>query len=97
MAEEPKTIGSGALDPRVTGSITLTRGTKNHRGSKAKDGTLINDSMEFSVTVTLHEAAPGTVSQSELYDQTVKLLDDAYFDQMGSANSCFQAITEAQK
>ncbi len=92
-----KTIGLAQADPRLSTSVSITRGTKTHRGRKSKDGSLINDSMEFQVTVTLHEAAPGQMSQSEIYDQAVKFLDDAYFDQLGTSGACMTALLEAQE
>lgn len=99
VAEDPKakTIGLAEADPRLLTSVSLTRGTKTHRGRKGKNGDLVNDTMEFQVTVTLHEAVPGQVSQSEIYDQAVKFLDDAYFDQLGTSGSCLTALLEAQE
>jgi hypothetical protein len=96
MAEaekEPKTIGKSEADPRYKITVSITRGTKSHRGWKDPSGALINNTMEFSSTVTL-QADTGTISQSELYNEAASYLDDIYFDQMEASGQIQKAITE---
>lgn len=93
MEQEPKTVGKSTQDPRFSTSLSITRGAKTHRGSKDRSGVLINDTVEFQVTVTLTESSAGTISQSELFNEASSYLNDAYFDEMECNHQLLRAMT----
>lgn len=63
-------------NPSVILSITLSKEIKQHKGT-SKNFESRNTTVGGMVSVTVTEAAPGSLSASELYEEADKLLSNA--------------------